>query len=873
MKVIKPMALGLLTRPFEHAQRFQLGISVLSFVPLGEAPALFAEVALWKFLAEELAPDQAIDAAIPKACGEFLVTGRAFAQGGVAVPALRVSVRLGERSKSLHVFGDRHWLAGDRPSTPVPFTEMPLNWAHAYGDPAYAENPLGKGQTPTASANGTHLPLANIIDPAHGNAAYRRVAGFGPIDVTWAPRTLLAGTHDNRWLQEDFPGFARDIDWRFFNVAPRDQQFAGPLAGDEPYAIENMHPERPLIEGRLPGIAPRLFLVRHGSEAMEEVPLALTTVWFFPHRLRLVLVHHGRAPLAEEDGADVARVVLGAERLGERREAAHFHSVMQKRLDKERGAFHAMRDRDLVPGEWVVPDPVLAAAEAEAAGEGLALKHARRRQEREIAAQRAYIASIGLDPDTIVPPLPPEEPPPTLDTLPDHVERLLAEAERQKAEAERQRAEDDAAFEARVAGSGINAAEFIARRDAKPKGPPPIADVADQQRKLEAIVADFRAAGLDASGLEAMLADPTMIKLRAEAEAQLRLGYLMSAHFQDPADRMDPARNADLRRALAAGTTPTAPADLTGADLAGLDLTGVDLTDAWLDGADLAGANLACAKLAGAVLAHARLDGCNLDGADLTGANLGRASLVGATLRRAKLNDAVLSYAILDRTVLHEADLTGVTMLETVLRNVDLFGAHAGLVTFLKLDLTGLIAEHAMFDRAQFVECTLTGARLARASFVRAVFLKCPMRGVDFTEATLTKACFVDACDLEAAMFLRATLHEANLRGMRLLRADFTEANLEKADLSRADLNGVRLDRVHARGAQLVAATLAGATLTGANFMQGSLARSDLRGADLTGACLYEADMARVRIDRASRTDRMQTTRMRFLPRYRAPAP
>ncbi len=153
------------------------------------------------------------------------------------------------------------------------------------------------------------------------------------------------------------------------------------------------------------------------------------------------------------------------------------------------------------------------------------------------------------------------------------------------------------------------------------------------------------------------------------------------------------------------------------------------------------------------------------------------------------------------------------------------------------------------------------------------MFLTCDLRGADFTEARLGKAVFVKDTDPQGACFARADLTEANLRGMRLSGADFTQAILDKADLSKTELTGAKLPRVRAIGAQFVAAVLAGADLGHGNFMGASLARADLRGAILTDAGLYEADMARVRIDPTSRTDRMHTTRMRFLPRYRAPAP
>ncbi|MEJ1938999.1 DUF2169 domain-containing protein, partial [Nostoc sp. NIES-2111] len=184
-----------------------------------------------------------------------------------------------------------------------------------------------------ATPLGPRVPFANIEDPAVAPEHRQlRPAGFGAMDIAWPQRSRFAGTHDDRWLRDDFPGFARDMDWRIFNAAPEDQQFPGFLSGDEDYALENMHPEQPLLTGRLPGIRPRLLLRRRGRDMLEEVPLALTTVWFFPHRMRLVLVHQAETPIEEEDGRDIEVAILGAEVDGSNRPLAHFEEVMRQRL-------------------------------------------------------------------------------------------------------------------------------------------------------------------------------------------------------------------------------------------------------------------------------------------------------------------------------------------------------------------------------------------------------------------------------------------------------------------------------------------------------------------------------------------------------------
>ncbi|MGE5146046.1 MAG: DUF2169 domain-containing protein, partial [Candidatus Eiseniibacteriota bacterium] len=250
MRVIKPLSVGVLTRPFEMRRRFHLGATVLLHVPLGEAAALFSEAGMWTMLSEELPPEQALDASMPKGAAEFLVTGRAFAPGGAPAPAVRVGAAFAGKVKTMLVVGDRY-LEDDRATQPLPFAEMPLDWSRAYGGPKFAENPLGRGmdELPIPGV-GYRVALPNLQDPTVApERRHLRPAGFGPIDQTWPQRARFAGTYDDRWLDRDFPGLPQDIDWRFFNIAPGDQQFERPFQGTEDYAFENMHPARPLLKG------------------------------------------------------------------------------------------------------------------------------------------------------------------------------------------------------------------------------------------------------------------------------------------------------------------------------------------------------------------------------------------------------------------------------------------------------------------------------------------------------------------------------------------------------------------------------------------------------------------------------------------------
>src|SRR5215471_15978310 len=107
MRIIKPQTMSLLTRPFEFRREFWLGLATLAFVPVGETEILLPETAMWPFLAEELPPEQPLDAAIPKAEAEFLAIAHAYASNGTPAPLVSVSIQLGDIVKRLSVSGDR----------------------------------------------------------------------------------------------------------------------------------------------------------------------------------------------------------------------------------------------------------------------------------------------------------------------------------------------------------------------------------------------------------------------------------------------------------------------------------------------------------------------------------------------------------------------------------------------------------------------------------------------------------------------------------------------------------------------------------------------------------------------------------------------
>ncbi|WP_345252058.1 DUF2169 family type VI secretion system accessory protein [Pigmentiphaga soli] len=850
--MLKPLTLGVGTRSLEWRRRFGMAVTVscyFSYAGPGAA-TLRTDVSMWSMLAREMAMPL-IDEGFPKRTPEFLVWGAACPPEGPAT-ACAVRARVGRLEKRLVVSGDRYW-DGDRISAPQPFHFMPLDWHHAYGGPDFAANPLGRGRAPDAKGV---VWLPNVELPQARLTARRQApppAAFGYVDPAWPQRASLRGTYDENWYREHSPGLAPDVDWRHFNLAPQDQWFDAPLRGDEDFEFEHMHLHKPLVSGRLPGLRARCFMqLRDGTR--REAPLAPTTIWFLPHLECGILLFHGMIETRSEDGEEIDVLMAACERLDEPRSDAHYHEVMSKRLHPQAGHIYALRDSDLVPAGMLGADPDFESAQQDYAPAGLRADAQVRKVQLQVERVRQRLRLQGVDPDKIGVRVPEREKPPSLDELPDYLERqLAAAAEQQKAAAaesvqmmRRARAQADAL--------GVDPATLGHR------GPPDFK--ADEY--LARIRQAAAVAGKPVDNLPALQA-----KLK-QAQAVARLNYLCTAHAQPPAPPMDPARaaraRAEVQRRLAAGES-LAAVDLTGADLSGLDLRGADFSAAHLESADLSRANLSGADFCMAVLAHANLEGAVAIGTLFMGANLAKARLAGAVFDRANLDRAVMMQTQWLDLSLRGAVLTGIQWFESAFAPADWSGATADGQTFLKADLKQMLWEGVRMRQATFIECDLSGIDLRGADLAEASFVGCKGQGAQCAGANLERVAFAQGCDFSGAVFTGARLPRANLRGARLAGCDFGGAVLDGADLSEAALAGAALPRASLRGSLLVKTDLRDARAGGVNLKDAILQRALLTGADLRHANLYGSDLSRVAVDDATLLEGALADRARLHPR------
>ena len=246
------------------------------------------------------------DLVLTKKTTDVIVVGHAYAPTGTTVTHADVGFKVGPVRKMLRVYGDRTWNAIGM-SAPMPFERMPLVYERALGGVDLKSktpekdwewrNPVGTGFA-VSSRNATGLRLPNIEDPKGlvGSWDDRPApAGFGAIASHWQPRVAFAGTYDDRWMQTRQPLLADDLDDRFFQSAPLDQQTPEFLRGGEPVVLLRMTPQ-----GDLRFVLPKLYFgfetrFYDGSREIHK-NRRLHTVILEPDYPRVSLVWHTALP-------------------------------------------------------------------------------------------------------------------------------------------------------------------------------------------------------------------------------------------------------------------------------------------------------------------------------------------------------------------------------------------------------------------------------------------------------------------------------------------------------------------------------------------------------------------------------------------------
>jgi uncharacterized protein YjbI with pentapeptide repeats len=879
MKVIKPLRLSVLSRPFPWQRRQRLGLTVVAMTGMDGVPMLYPDAELWPLVAEEIGEQGVLDLGMPKRSAEFLATGHAYTAHQQIRNQCLVKMRVGTLEKTLRISGDRYWL-DKRATPPQDFERMPLDWQHAYGGASFADNPLGIGAE-EEMINGVRTRRLPNVESA--DAPIQRVdqqpspAGFGAIDVMWPRRFARIGKeYDAQWAKEDFPAFSGDMDWHLFNAAPEDQWWrdADRIPDAAPYEIWNMHPHKPYQAGRLPDWRARCFLTlasEAGETTFTDVPMRMTTAWFFPHRERIVLIYHGVADVREDDAADVIHLMPALEEAGaEALPASYYQGILHRRLDPESGALYSFRDRELVPAAAIAP--WLDTVSLKDRPLGPLARNAHKHGEWMREQMRQQMIGDGQDPARYFPPQDPADDLPTLDALPEFVARTKRMQEEAKQKLHTQQQELSETLRTRAAEAGPTEPDLSpllalteGRERSGLKGPPAAAMAPHLQSMAAAMSEMPGSRAADMAPVADLLGRGELI-----AAAQRKM-YLSSAHHQDAADPMTPARAAEVREqvtTLLAGSRDFSDMDLTGADLSGMDLRGARFCGAQLESANLRGAQLDNADFSRAVLARACLDGASLRGTRLDNANLGFAQCRQTVFTGAHLRNTVLENILCEDCDFSASQWEDNTVIEAAFVRCRFHGASLKVVMFLeKVRLEQLDFEEAVLFKLHLVSCKPGAIGFVAARLESSVFVDVQADGqMDFTRASLRTTCVVGTSSFREAKFQGAHLRECSLREVALSQADFSDARLENSDFSACDLSRTDLSRANARDSRFVRTDLRHASLLNADLIDASFQKADLRGSDLRGANLFRADVSQSLMDNTTLLDGAYTHLAKVYP-------
>jgi hypothetical protein len=266
---------------------------------------------------------------------DVVVVGKAYAPGGEPAQQTMASVQVGERIKSIAVYGDRqcHFRQNSPPvfSDPKPFVNMEIRYDRAYGGYDelslpdipfyYPRNTMGVGVALRNTKEVVQgLALPNLEDPDNLLSPERVIIedpqnwpdqplpqGLGWFQRTWYPRCSLLGaypahvdvgtaTPEERMglLPRDHIALAKQFKLptfmaRFNNGASMGMLFSS-LVGDERFCLRGLTPDG-LLEFQLPGERPVIVLDIGRGE--KQLLARLDTVSIRPDDLEVDMIWRG----------------------------------------------------------------------------------------------------------------------------------------------------------------------------------------------------------------------------------------------------------------------------------------------------------------------------------------------------------------------------------------------------------------------------------------------------------------------------------------------------------------------------------------------------------------------------------------------------
>jgi uncharacterized protein YjbI with pentapeptide repeats len=895
MRIVKPQHLSVLHRCFERDRKAYFCVTVIALVPLQSEPALMSEQELWQTV-PELLGDTPLDMSVPKSGAEFLVAGDACAPGGQAVQGLKVSARVGNETKLLHVFGQRQW-AGSKATPPVPYTRVPLAWTHAFGGPNFPDNTAGTGHEPAETPQGKQQTLPYIEypkDPSMKPGKPVKPACFGALGPMAPQRKVFDGTYDDAWLKNEYPGPPKDFDWRYHCIAPSDQWQAEAYSGTEEIELIHMHPDHPQILTRLPGIAPIVAFRRKaaGDNELSFLQPRLTTVWLFPNQLRAALIWHAMMQTCDEFADEIDTVLVAAEWQDRPKGQPHYLHALNSRMDPETGGLKILEDEELLPEGLATPNAALEKYRKLLGSSGVSVQRLQENLQKNEAELNTKLTQafgakavgemqqgqVQVRQQLGLPELPAKMPQ-------THEEIVQAtKALQQQAAAMPAMEQKLAAYSAQTlqqlrqefASRGVDTGVMDAL--SKPARLPPshqlssVKALQDLDGAMHAMEQQMeRPPGDAAPKITQQMKDTAHAADRRRPEMMRGL-----AHLQDkpPAIEKDVALRwrESAARAKAAGQS-FAGLSLQGGDFSGMSLTSADFSNAQLDGADFSGADLTGANFDKASLAHASFERAQLANASFIGSNLGKANMQGAAASGAQFKDATLANANFSATDLSGCAFSGASFMDTAFEGARLCQARIDNSVIMRCDFTAADMSGGNFTKSAFMQSQLPEVNFSRSTVNSADFVSCKLDGANFDEALADNVRFVSGSTMAGVSFRGASARRASFRGLNLAHGQFANAKLDSSDFGEADCSHANFEHASLKNTMLMKTNLQSARLRSANLMQCILQHARLFDADLSGANLFGADLSRIEVNDQTQLRDAFTAKARRIPLHKVAAP
>jgi uncharacterized protein YjbI with pentapeptide repeats len=882
MNIFKPFQLMQKQSVIEQNNQFYFVVSATLSFRLSDGSALLEMGAMGESI-KAMGKNPVPDFGMPKPKAEYLVSGSYYALGGEAVRGDEVKVEFGTQSKTLYVFGDRSWQMGI-PSKPELITQMPLDYSRAFGGSDYPKNPVGIGHQ--------QEQLPNIENPHQllTSASVNIVpAGLGPIDLSAEQKRRFQGTYDDSYLQKYYPGYPDDFDWHYFMSAAEDQWSKEYYVGDETYALHNLHPDQPLIKGKLPGFTARCFAQLAGKPELQEVALNLDTVWFFPGSDLGQLIWRGGFDVDDDEATSVKHLLLAYENQKDApRDLLHYETAFAGLVSSKGSLLSQLSSDDLIPVDekcalQILQDNALQDTEESAFEKNMdakAKKMAALTSEKVDDAIKEMKSSMPAD----APPQSHEmldlekmlKNPPPVQTDADVIElnkilekilpgitagdpkklqlkgftldkideiMLAVDKFQQKKQAfateqvekatDEMRANVDQQMKTMDPESNEatkNLQESLAQlemMDNPPPSPLPRIDASAILGELDQ---------LSPQTMEAMQNLQTLKAMGGDDETTRQLEEMINQATQGP-DQKRKDRMFEVEADFKLMYRDTAHFQVDGVSPHNntLEERRQEFLDALSLGKPVRGQDWSCINLSGLQLDGVDLSDAYLEQVDLSGASLQNTNLSGAIMARAKLNSADFCGSNLEN-----ANLGAVSARGTNFADSDLSSA-----TLSKGNFTNAIFTNAQLNAVEVLEIVIDKANFSGAEMDGFQFIEIEMQGVNFSSAQLPSVaflqCHLSQCDFSSAhlptsIWANCSLIQCSFNGALMTNACFTSTDPETGKLEQASFAGACLDRANFQGVDMQRADLSAASMIGANFSS-----ANLYGANLSGAIAHNA--------------------------------